>query len=727
MSVIKFRLPAYFKDDMVLQQGVTNRVFGQTKPGAIMQVLLERYPGISSEKKQTSAKGDVEGNNSSISKKTEYGVVFQAQEETDTKGYFTFKLPLIEASFDYYRLSLIVENQHVVVNNIYFGEVWLALGESNMSMPARYTDVKDLIPLIAKQKYLRIFTMEEHALTSEQDKYLYNPTAKIVGGKWLTPNMDNLLDISATALAFAARLQENLNVPLAIYNLAAADTMIHSWLPRDIIEKNGLIKEHVKSINFYRDQNNWNDIPNQEDDSIRSVILNAEQDPAAQIQPFSRKNQPSAMFNHKLAPFTGLSVRGILFSQGESDVQYPEYYLEAFKEFSVMLTKNFHSFKRGPCLIYSQLPPYFYSSWDDKRLAYFNETLTIARRQLKTPAGMVTLYDLPLDYNLEAEHYARPLNPRAKAEVGERMCSIAKGLVYHVDTPHSAPEVKYAEWISDKLILSFANVGEGLMLPEGDLTLKGFNICDENSHYFPAQANKLYGIRTLVWHPEIKQPKSCSYAFSTFNQEANLLGGNGMPVVPFRLERDFPDNSLRNAWMYCDKLTSWIVPKKDVNYTEMSPEDLPGYFPLWQISSGKGELSLEKNNKRSSSAALFLEYSKADETPIVIEPILDYASLYPPMDLSYWHNLTIEVFNSDHQVKKIFLYLEDEQGQEARSIPLQIKDILAWQKISFIIDEMAVDLSKIKRLRFMIKSRHPEGNLTIDSVAGESRRDFKTA
>ncbi|HHU52533.1 MAG TPA: hypothetical protein GXZ43_00420 [Clostridiaceae bacterium] len=686
MSVISIRLPGYFKDNMVLQQGITNRIFGQTKSNAKIRILLERYPGIDSAKNK------------------EYGIVFQNTDESDARGLFGFRLPVLEASSDFYRLSLTVENTRCVIENIYFGEVWLALGESNMSMPVRYTDVKALLPQISKQRKLRIFTMAEDGLADDEEMFLYKPTARIVKGQWLTPNMENFLDVSATALVFAARLQESLNIPVAIYNLAAADTMIHSWLPREIIETKPHLKQHVLDSGHYRDKSNWNDL-------------------SSESKSFSRKNQPTVMYNHKLAPFTGLSIRGIIFSHGESDVHFPEYYLEAFKEFSTVLCRNFHSFKRGPCMIYSQLAPYYYSSSDDKVLACFNEALTIARRQLKTPAGMITLYDLPLDYNTEGDHiYARPLNPKAKAQIGERMCDVAKGLVYHADMPISAPEVKYAEWISDKLILSFANVGEGLKLPEGDLTLKGFNICGDTSNYLPAQAKKLFGIRTLVWHPEIKKPQSCSYAFSGFNQAANLLGGNGMPIVPFRLERDYPENSLSQIWMYCDQLTGWIVPKKSTDYSKMPKQDQPGYFPLWQISSGKGKLSLEKNNKRSSSAALYLEYTKADQIPIMFEPILHYASLYPPLNLSFWRRLTIELFNSDHHVKKIFLLLEDEDGNSARSIPHQIKDILAWQKISFIIDEMHVDLSRIKRLQFIVQSNYSDGNLTIDSVFGEGRK-----
>ena len=35
---------------------------------------------------------------------------------------------------------------------------------------------------------------------------------------------------------------------------------------------------------------------------------------------------------------------------------------------------------------------------------------------------------------------------------------------------------------------------------------------------------------------------------------------------------------------------------------------------------------------------------------------------------------------------------------------------------------MPVDLSKIKRLQFILRSNHSDGNLTIDSVLGEGRQ-----
>ena len=88
LSVIKFRLPAYFRDNMVLQQGVTNRILGQTKPNCELKVVLERYPGLKSEikkKKRTQKKNPNKPN------KDEYGIAFQSIEETDNKGFFNFK------------------------------------------------------------------------------------------------------------------------------------------------------------------------------------------------------------------------------------------------------------------------------------------------------------------------------------------------------------------------------------------------------------------------------------------------------------------------------------------------------------------------------------------------------------------------------------------------------------------------------------------------------------
>ncbi|HZJ68568.1 MAG TPA: hypothetical protein VFD28_00980, partial [Candidatus Eisenbacteria bacterium] len=237
MTQISIRLPAYYKENMVLQQGVINRIYGQTKANSEITILLERFPVSSLNKRQ--------------GKDDECVIVFSDKEETNSKGFFKFHLPIFEGSHDYYRLSLRLGKQACVINKIYFGEVWLAIGESNMSMPSRYTDVREDIEEYASLRNLHFYTMAEYGLADDEENFLYHPTGKIVDGQWLTPNKENFLDVSAIALSFAGNLQKSLKFPVAVYDLAASDTMLHSWLPRDVIEKNQLIKDHLIQINHY--------------------------------------------------------------------------------------------------------------------------------------------------------------------------------------------------------------------------------------------------------------------------------------------------------------------------------------------------------------------------------------------------------------------------------------------------------------------------------------------
>lgn len=713
MGEIGFKLPAYFQDNMILQQGVTNRIFGLTKANAELTITLERFPANQNKKNHQKKSKKKNKNN--------FGLIYTNKILTNTKGFFDFYLPAFEASKDPYQMTLTVENQSCIFKDIYFGEVWLALGESNMTMPVKYSDLAGKLKSYLQFSDLRFFSMQRNGL-SEQNDYSYKPTAKIAAGKWLRVNKDTVSDLSAIALAFAARLTKNLNVPVAIYDLGCPDTMLHSWLSRDIIESNVKIKEHIEKINHYRDESNWNQGLSDSEINLRlSSLANLPEDyldqSFNQISKFNKKNQPAAMYNHKIAPFTGISIRGILLAHGESDAQYPQYYLEAFKKFTELLKESFHSFKRGPYLIYSQLAPFYYTNRDDKLLPYFNEMLTVARRQLALPAGMTTVYDLPLDYIKDEKHqYANPLNPIAKETIGDRMYELAKGLVYQANSPKSAPEVKYAEWIENKLILSFAHVGEGLDIPKGDLTLKGFYISSENTPYVTASANKLYGIRTLIWHDEIKIPNSCAYAFSSFNQSANLKGQHDIPLVPFRLANERPNYSLSNDWMSCDRLTGWIVPTPEKYRFNLPNERKPGNFPLWKITGGNSTLQLEKNNKISGAASIFLKFNKAANEQIILEPILHYASLYPPLNFSYWKNLTIELFNADHKTKTIALRIVDIQDNADQTEKVLIEDILIWQKITFDLLSLDVNLKQIKQLQFIFGSRDNKGELTIDSV-----------
>lgn len=700
----KLSLPAWYGDKMVLQQQVRTRIYGHTSPSAEVRLSLERFPS---------------GRLLASTQEAEYGLIFQESDYAEADGFFEFRLPMIEASYDSFRLSIEAGGEKRVFRNIYFGEVWMAAGGSNMAMPVAYTDVVAKAKQISPDSGLRFFTQNEFGLASANKQYSYQPKGRIYGGHWIdATELDKIQGLSALAVAFAIDIQAELNVPVAVFSLACPISMIHSWLPRSVIEEDALISNHIREIHHYRDQDNWNELPAEDRSEERFLNRTASnRDQAAEDVTFHLHNQPAALFNHKLAPYTSLGIRGFLWYQGEEDVQYPDYYRRALRYLTAVLKEMFQSPLSGIYFIYSQITPRLSSVQDPSRLACFNEALTAVRRQLALRAGIVTNYDLPLSFQAGKGLYNSPDTPRAKLELARRMALVALGLAYKQDNmPTSAPECQGAELVGNKLLLNFENAGQGIRLKSGETQVKGFSICNQDRHYVLAEAKELYQLRVIVWHDEISNPTSCAYAFWNFNQEANLVSSQGIPLLPFRLDREQASWEKPRQWADCDALEGFRFPITDPRSPRMGGKATPGIYPLWTFTNGRGHFSLEKDNKRQGAASILISYSKADERPLRFGPVLDYASDYPPLDLRLWEELHCVVFNTEHRVKTLSLALSDANGRETVSAAQEIRDILSWQKISFKLKDAPVDLMRLTKLEFVLQDPDAEGLIYMDQI-----------
>lgn len=698
----KLSLPAWYGDHMVLQQQVRTRLYGTTLPGAAVHVSLERFPS----------------GRLLASAEAEYGVIYRESDYAEPDGFFEFKLPMIEGSYDSFRLSIESVGERRVFNDILFGEVWLAAGGSNMSMPANLSDVGKEIRRLDPACGIRFYTQSENGLQAGAINYSYTPVGKIYGSNWYRAGeYEAIGKISAVAVSFAMHLHEEINMPLAVFDLACPSSFIHAWLPRNIIEEDAIIKNHVREIRHYRDKDNWNQMPEEErvdERYLRSKMRG--KDEAARTSPFMLHNQPSALFNHKLAPYTSLSLRGILWYQGEEDIQYPDYYQRALMALCQIFKSMFQSTTTGIKFVYSQITPRLASNTDSSRLAYFNEALTAVRRRLPLKSGMITNYDLPLKYNYGKPPYDTPNTPFAKLQIGKRMAEVALGMAYKSDLPESAPECVGAENVGNKLLLTFSNAGKGIHLRNGDSLVKGFTISGAENYQVLAEAKELYQLRVIVWHDEVKNPQSCTYAFQNFNSEANLCGSNGMPLVPFRLTREAVNGEKSRTWAYCDSLEDFKFPLSDPRSPRLGGKDIPGTYPLWKLYSGRCNFQLEKNNKRRGNASILLKYSKADERPVSFGPVLDYVSDYPPLDLHIWAELHCIIFNTEHRRKTLRLSLKDVNERETVSEVQEIHDLLSWQRIVFKLRDAPVDLMRLSKVEFILQDTESEGSLYIDQI-----------
>ena len=117
-----------------------------------------------------------------------------------------------------------------VINDVYFGDVYLASGQSNMELTmarieeAYPDDVNDAnLPLV------REFTVADtYRFDAENSDY--------AEGQWLQATPENIRQLSAVAYYFARHLHLSENVPIGIINAALGGSPIEAWMAKSSLK-----------------------------------------------------------------------------------------------------------------------------------------------------------------------------------------------------------------------------------------------------------------------------------------------------------------------------------------------------------------------------------------------------------------------------------------------------------------------------------------------------------
>lgn len=671
-------LPSYLSSGMVLQQQVPFHLHGKYRPAAEISLVLER--------------STFDGRPVSPLD-PQYGVQSSQSATCDADGRFEFELPAFGASFDPFTLTLNCGKKTVQFQDVLFGEVWVCGGQSNMQIPLGAVQSADQVANLANLYYVRVLQQSASGLASHSARYSYQPAADLCLARWLRGDQpDQMAMTTAVGFSFARELHLDLKIPVGLIETALRGSQIHAWLSRKTIEKYPNIKKHVQEAGFYRDEADWNMTGSQE----------------------WSQNQPAALFNSKIAPLGGLGARGILWYHGEGDYQYPDYYQQAL----LALVRDWQTVFRpassqGLGFLYVQLAPHFYGHRRFEQLAEFNEMLSAVRHIMPCPAALVAIHDLPPAYAGLPAEWRSPIHPAAKLQIGQRLKTVALGLFYQRKAPLSAPECSDLEVVGNKMMISFTNIGDGLRLTGDDSRLRGFAICGPDRIFVEAQAKILYGLRVLVWYDQISEPCAVSYAYADMNQAANLISKDQLAVIPFRSDRDKSRYFPPMEWTHCESLSIWGCP----SYSR--PEET-GWQPAWQIERGQGDLRVEKANKNEGDGSLFLRYVTDDRQEIGLEPILQYDSQFPPLDLSIYAQLSIDVFNTDQQVKSMRLALATGlPDADLQLLPTRVTILpaLRWQRLQYDLNGIdPAQRAEVRRLAFIVEDRKGKGVLYLDQI-----------
>lgn len=231
---------------------------------------------------------------------------------------------------------------------------------------------------------------------------------------------------------------------------------------------------------------------------------------------------PAVLYNAMIHPLIGLPIKGVIWYQGESNVERASEYGGLFAE---MIRSWRETWGIGDFpFVYVQLASFLQQQDrpQDSQWALLRE------QQTNTLSQPMTAMAVTIDIG-----DADDIHPRNKQEVGRRLWLAAKSLAYEGSENISSPMFRsVTSFTRESLILEFSTPSP---LMKNSEPVQGFELAGLDGIYYSAQA-KLNDAKSVeVSSENVPSPKYVRYAWAD-NSSANLYNEHNLPAVPFRYE-----------------------------------------------------------------------------------------------------------------------------------------------------------------------------------------------
>jgi sialate O-acetylesterase len=233
---------------------------------------------------------------------------------------------------------------------------------------------------------------------------------------------------------------------------------------------------------------------------------------------------PTLLFNAMVNPLIPYAFEGVIWYQGESNAGRAYQYRKAFP---LMITDWRKHWNAGDFPFYFvQLASYGADNGNSKNGSTWAELREAQTMTLSLPnTGMAVTTDIG---------NSTDIHPKNKQDVGKRLAVIALHNVYKKDIVYSGPMYQSMKVSGNKIIISFANIGGGLLSKKGEL--KGFEISGLSGQFYPAVAT-IDNNKVIVESEMVKYPAAVRFGWKDDAGEDNLFNKEGFPASPFRTDK----------------------------------------------------------------------------------------------------------------------------------------------------------------------------------------------
>ncbi|MBG29787.1 MAG: hypothetical protein CMI31_07275 [Opitutae bacterium] len=512
----ELRLPNLFGDHMVLQAGKEVTVWGWGAPGEEVKLTFAD--------KETAAK-------------------------VDGKGEWSVQLPAMEKSFEGRDLVVTSKSGKRVLQDVLVGEVWVCGGQSNMEWTLRSTRDADLEMLSANHPEIRFIRLPKVARYKPQDDFpVEGPTKS--EGNWRRCVPEQVENCTAVGYYFARRLRRALNTPVGLIDVSWGGTMAQHWVTQRTLRPIPAVKPYFDKFETARKE--WIDGGREEGAKKRYAAdvkewekkrveakAKGEREPRrpnfrAYENP-DHKGQPGGMMNGMILPIAKITLRGVLFYQGENNSftvgwkPYPRTCPAVISDWRNVFDEPNLPF----CIV--QI-----AGWSNRRSMTYdmNHHASIVREiqfttwQATKNTGLIVTYDTNSNGGI---------HPQRKMPVGERSARWALAEVYKLmgygnkPIEWRGPVYESMEAKDGKITIRFKEgTDRGLRLDQ-DVEV-GFYVAGKDKEFHHARARVNNGDRTvIVWNEEIKDPVAVRYGWSNL-PAGGLMNARELPAYPFRTD-----------------------------------------------------------------------------------------------------------------------------------------------------------------------------------------------
>ena len=233
---------------------------------------------------------------------------------------------------------------------------------------------------------------------------------------------------------------------------------------------------------------------------------------------FSAINQnefPSLIYNSMIYPFIKTRISGVVWYQGESNVERAEEYE---KTFPLLINSWREKFGKNLPFYFVQLATFNNDGNSNEGCpwAELRDAQTQALSLKNTGMAVTTDVGNPTD-----------IHQKKKKPVGERLANLAlKNGIY-------SPVLKSYTVKGDKIEVTLT--GKSMLIAKDQQSLRGFEIAGKDQVFYPATAS-IVNNKLVVTSDKVSNPTAVRYGWKADNSELNLFTKELLPVSPFRTD-----------------------------------------------------------------------------------------------------------------------------------------------------------------------------------------------